>query len=360
MAVALAAVSAMSTAAVACTGITLSTTGNDFVQARTVELGEDNIHSKLVIVPRDFTYTSTLPNQKPGMSWKSKYGFVGISVAVDNFIGDGVNEHGLTAGLFYFPDYGSLAPFNPKRVKNTMVDMDFVRWVLSQHKTVDEVKKGLKKITLAPVAIIDGKPTPTAHWRIADKEGNVIIIEIINNGEVKIYDNTARVVTNSPDYPWHVTNLNNYVNLGPGTADPKKMNGVNLKSFGVGTAFYGLPGDISPPSRFVRAAFYVNSAPELKTTEQAVSEAFHILNNFDIPIGAEYAEKHREHMPNLPSATQWTTAIDQSNQAFYYKTMNDSTIQKVDLKKVDFSGKEQKVQELDKGRVFHYQDVTIK
>lgn len=332
----------------ACTGISLTSANQDFIQARTIEWGEYNLNSKLVISPKNHGFTSYMPNKSEGLSWQSKYGFVGISVQVDRFIAEGVNEAGLNAGLFYFKGYGSLATFDPANTKNNIVDMDFVRWMLSQFKTVDEVKAALKNIKVVPVFIHeDGTPTPTAHWRVSDKTGKNIVIEIVNNGEIQIFENKAKVLTNSPGYEWHVTNLNNYINLNPGIVAPKKINDVDAFSFGVGTAFAGLPGDISPPSRFVRAAFYVNTAPSVKTAEGTVSQAFSILNNFDLPIGSEFNEK--KYIPELPSATQWTAVSDQTNGKFYYKTMFDSTVKSVDLQKVDFSVKNEITLPLDQG-----------
>lgn len=340
----------------ACTGISLSTTNHDYIQARTIEWGQNDLNSKLIVSPREYTYTSTMPDQKKGLEWKSKYGFVGISVSDDRFIADGVNEKGLTAGLFYFKNYGSLETYDPKDTKTTITDMDFNRWMLSQFKTVAEVEQALDKIKIIPVYIdAKGVPSPTAHWRVADKQGNNIVIEIMNNGEISIHKNTAKVLTNAPDYQWQVTNLNNYIHLTPGVSKGQKINDVNAFSFGVGSSFLGLPGDITPPSRFVRAAFYVNSAPEIKESDAAVSQAFHILNNFDIPIGSEFNSK--AHIPNLPSATQWTSVVDQTNGLFFYKTMHDSTIKKVDLNKLTFSGKKEEKRSLDAGK-FHVEEVT--
>ncbi len=350
--------SLLSAQSLACTGISLASEKNEYIQARTIEWGEDNLNSKLIVSPKDYEFTSYMPNKSKGLTWKSKYGFVGISVKVDRFIAEGVNEEGLNAGLFYFKGYGSLATFDPNNVSNNIVDMDFVRWMLSQFKTVEEVKTALKDIKVVPVYIHpDGTPTPTAHWRVTDKHGKNIVIEIVNNGEVQIFENDAKVLTNSPGYVWQTTNLNNYINLHPGVSASKKINDYEAFSFGVGSGFAGLPGDISPPSRFVRAAFYVNTAPSSKNAESAVSQAFHILNNFDLPIGSEFNEK--KYIPDLPSATQWTAVTDQSNGNFYYKTMNDSAIKRVSLSDLNFKTKDEKTFPLDDG-AFKTIDVTPK
>lgn len=341
----------------ACTGISLTTTNNQYIQARTIEWGQDDLESKLIISPQKHPYTSMLPDNKSGISWISKYAFAGISVQEDRFIAEGLNEEGLSAGLFYFKTYGSLAKYDPASTKNNITDMDFVRWMLTQFKSVEEVEKALGSIKIVTVYLDkEGNPSPTAHWRVSDKQGNNIVIEIMNHGEVRIHKNTAKVITNAPDYPWHITNLNNYVNLYPGTSPNQKFNGVEAFSDGSGTGFLGLPGDISPPSRFVRSVFYVNSAPAMPTAQHAVSQAFHILNNFDIPIGLEFRDK--KNIVDLPSATQWTSVIDQSNGAIYYKTMRDSTIKKIDLKKLKFDGIKEEVRPLDNG-TFHVKDVTF-
>lgn len=342
----------------ACTGISLTTTGGDRIQARTIEWGQFDLDSKLIVSPRGHTYAALLPDGKEGLTWTSTLGFVGISVSSERFIGEGVNEAGLTAGLFYFKGFGSLAPYDPHDTADNITDMDLVRWMLSRFRTVDEVKAALNEITIVPVHIDeDGVPSPTAHWRVTDRSGASIVIEIIDNGRVTIHDNTVGVLTNSPGFEWHILNLNNYVNLAPGTSPPRRFGGREARSFGVGTAFHGLPGDISPPSRFVRAAFFVNTAPPMETSEEAVSQAFHILNNFDIPLGTEFGAAEREHIPDLPSATQWTAVSDQTNGVFYFTSMHDSAVRKVDLDRIDFTQGTETARPLDQGR-FTVRDVT--
>jgi choloylglycine hydrolase len=94
----------------------------------------------------------------------------------------------------------------------------------------------------------------------------------------------------------------------------------------------GLPGDFTPPSRFVRAAFFRNTAPQRADGYATVLQCFHILNNFDVPIAIENpAEKE------LPSATQWTSAIDLTARKVYYKTVYNNSIRCIDLSDIDFS-----------------------
>lgn len=340
----------ISSIAMACTGITIKTEDKKIIQGRTIEYGEGNLNSKLIISPRGREFQSlTTEGKLEGLKWKAKYGFVGASLINDMFIGEGINEAGLNAGLFYFPHYGSLSKFEKKNASKSLVDMQFVSWILSNFSTVEELKKELKNIKIVNIAVDEnGNPLPTAHWRVGDANGGNIVIEIVNNGEVKIHDNKVGVISNSPDYEWHVKNLNNYINAYAGNAKNYNMNGQEIFSFGAGTGALGLPGDVTPPSRFIRAFYYLSTIKPIANSKEGIEEAFHILNNFDIPIGVEYSKEHKSYIPkDLPSATQWTAISSLNDREFYYKTMYNSQIRKVDLKKIDFVKVEYKALPLD-------------
>ena len=49
---------------------------------------------------------------------------------------------------------------------------------------------------------------------------------------------------------------------------------------------HGLPGDFTPPSRFIRAVAFTQSEVQAANADEAVLKAFHILNQFDIPLGS--------------------------------------------------------------------------
>lgn len=321
----------------ACTGIAFAAQDGTQIQARTIEWAGYPLESKLIVLPRGQENTSLTPAGQNGLKWKNKYGAAGISVVKDKFIGEGVNEKGLSAGVFYFVGYGSLGKYNPKKASKSIGDMELVAWLLTNFATVEEALKGLKKVEIVPIYPPENGQTsaPTGHWRIADATGRSIVLEIENAGVRHIYENTAGVLTNSPSFPWQITNLNNYVHLQTGETHPQNMGQTTLKAFGAGAGLWGLPGDITPPSRFVRAFFYNRTAPVPATAQEGVLQAFHILNNFDIPIGVEFADKKK--IPAMPSATQWTAVTDMTHPALYYRTMYNSRIRKVDLTKIDFA-----------------------
>ena len=83
------------------------------------------------------------------------------------------------------------------------------------------------------------------------------------------------------------------------------------------------------------------------------------MNNFDIPIGVEYQNK-KDVPKELESATQWTTAINQTDREFYYRTMYNSEIRKIDLKKIDFKKVNYQVLPMEKYKIQPYREIIVK
>ena len=313
-------------ASIACTGISLTAADNSYVQARTIEWAYGALKSEYVIIPRGEKLQSYTPTGMNGMLYTARYGTVGLAVVEKEFIAEGNNEAGLSAGLFFFPRYGGYAPYDAAKDDLTIADLQVVQWMLTQFATIDEIKAAVRK-----VRIVGLERSAVVHWRIGEPSGRQVVMEIVD-GKVHFYENAVGVLTNAPGYEWQVANLENYVNLRPGSASNYTLGGVTLEPLGGSSAMLGLPGDFTPPSRFVRAAFFRNSAPQRSDGLQTVLQCFHILNNFDVPIAMENPSEK-----NLPSATQWTSAIDLTARKVYYKTAYNNSIRCIDLSTIDFT-----------------------
>ena len=328
----------------ACTGITLQTIDSLTITARTIEWAAEPLNAMYVVVPRGQQQHSWLPDgSNLGKTFTADYGYVGIAVENDEFIMEGINEVGLAAGLFYFPDYGEYMPYKEEDKSMCVSDMQFVAWVLSSCATIDEM------IALMPtIRVIGTDPrASTVHWRVTEPSGRQVVVEIINQ-QARVYENPLGVLTNAPEFTWHLTNLNNYVNLAAGSVRQREIGSLDLKAFGGGSGLHGLPGDMTPPSRFVRAAFFQSTAPRLEDPEQTVVQAFHLLNNFDIPVGIQFNDS--DLAPDMPSATQITIATDLANRRLYYRTMYNSTIRCIELNMIDFDRVNFLVENLENSR----------
>ena len=312
----------------ACTGISLTAADGSYIQSRTIEWGNSALESMYVIIPRGQQLRSLTPENDEGLSFRARYGVVGLAVVQQQFIAEGINEAGLSAGLFFFPQYGSYESYDPAQSDRTLVDLEVAQWILTQFSTIDEVKTAI-----GSVRIVGLEANSVVHWRIGEPSGRQVVLEIVD-GVPHFYENEVGVLTNAPGFEWQVTNLNNYVNLRPGNVEPYQVGGRTLRPFGATAGFLGLPGDDTPASRFVRAAFFRATAPQRATAFATVQECFHLLNNFDVPIGLEHPAGK---CPDIPSATQWTSAIDLTHRLVYYKTAYNNTIRCIDLSQIDFA-----------------------
>src|SRR4029078_292930 len=92
------------TAAFACTGISLKADDGAAIRGRTLEFGFP-MQSKVIVIPAGKELSGTLPDGGKGLIYTSRYGFVGANALGLAAILDGVNDQGLSVGLFYFPGY---------------------------------------------------------------------------------------------------------------------------------------------------------------------------------------------------------------------------------------------------------------
>ena len=319
----------------ACTGITLKALDGSVVYGRTMEWGAFDLLSRVVIIPRGHSFTGQTPEQKPGKTWKGTYGLVGLDAVEKDIIADGMNERGLTVGLFYHPGFAEYAAYDPARALDSISPLDVGQFILSQCATVDEARNVMAKIRVVPVVEPAIGIAPPLHYFVTEPGGEAIVIEFLR-GEIKIFESPLGVLTNAPSYDWHETNLRNYINLSPVALPGKKIGELDFKPLGGGSGMIGLPGDNTPPSRFIRAVAATQTARPTPTGDETVYELFRILDNFNLPLGA--AEGSGEEMTKgMRSSTIWTTGYDTKNLIMYYHTQNNRRVRMIDLKKVDFS-----------------------
>jgi len=321
--------------AIACTGIAQKAENGDWVFARTMEFGADLISFDLLFVPRGIAYSSEISTNQTGSKWTTKYGHVGFNPFGMPILADGLNEKGLACGAFYFPGWAEYEQIpsqnNPKAISN----LDFVSWVLGNFATVSEVQDALKETKVVGVQFAAWGFIPPLHYFLVDQTGEKAVVEYVG-GQLKIYNPALGTITNSPDYEWHTVNARNYIGLRALNDPTIKISGHEFSQFGQGSGAIGLPGDFSPPSRFIRAAFLNTVVLKGKDGPEQVDRAFKILNQFDIPKGAiKGVNKGKEFY----DTTQWTSAADLSNTQYFFHTANNREIRSVSIKNLDLDAK---------------------
>lgn len=339
----------------ACTGLMFSVVdkpgaaGSKYVfQGRTMEFGLDVTGWRLISVPRGYPYAGcrmgTCGEGVAGFQWTAKYQHVGMSPArpgmpVLDEVTDGINEKGLSCGGFYHMGYEEYkpSPASGKTISNT----DFVSWALSNFATVKELKEALqqKRVDVAQFTLrigntlyCDKTTCPQLHYAATDESGASIVIEF-KGGEANIYDGIG-VITNNPTYDWHITNMKNYIGLQALSRESAVFGGKSFSKLGNGTGAIGLPGDFTPPSRFVRAMFFLDtSMPPMQEPDEAVTRAFRILNQFDIPEGSIIATSPTGH-GMIKDTTAWTSLSDLKRKRYYFHTQANRTLRMIELDKL--------------------------
>ena len=249
---------------------------------------------------------------------------------------DGVNEKGLAGGLFYFPGYAQFQEVSAAGMSQSIAPWELVTWCLTMCENVDRVRERLPKITVAAVAFEQWGIVPPVHAVLHDAQGKSLVVEYIE-GVLVMRDNPLGVITNSPSFDWHMVNIKNYINITPNNATPLKLNGLSFPALGEGSGMLGLPGDFTPPSRFIRATFFSQSVKDIKTENEACKAAFRILDLFNISTGLMH---EIENGKDYYDYTQWTSAADLKNKRYYWHTYDNRQLQMIDLMQMNLAGKE--------------------
>ena len=211
-------------------------------------------------------------------------------------------------------------------------------WVLGNFQSVGQVKQALQagkvKIWLPKVAFLGNVEMPL-HYAIFDKTGAGIVIEY-SKGQQNIYDNEVGVMTNIPDFSWHLLNLNNYAFLNNTDRNQGKFNKFEVSAPDSGNALVGLPSDQTSAGRFVKAAYYTNFVRKAKTPEDAIITLAHIMNNFDRPydlsidppgaVGDGPALK-----TNSSEVTLFTWLSDKARNRYYLRTIDSYNYTMIDM-----------------------------
>lgn len=314
-----------------CTAITLKTTDNECFFGRTMDFSY-SLNPRLYLMPKDLKK----PGDKASRLFVNQYSSIGIGQEVSSKVifADGVNEMGLSAAALYFPGYASFQdPEDPDfdSAKTKVPAVELVNFLLGSCQSVEQCAALLKSITIIGIQDPITNTVAPLHWITADKNGRCMVVEQTKSG-LRLWNNPVGVLTNSPGFDWQMTNLRNYGCLSSGPCENPEWGGLKLPFFGQGSGGFGLPGDYTPPSRFVRTIFHKYHIHQPKNGEEAVIAGFHILENVSIPKGVVVTERGTDDY------TQYTAMLNNSTGEYFIKTYDNSQIVTASLPRGGFTG----------------------
>ncbi|MEN9946840.1 MAG: hypothetical protein RLZZ293_1226 [Pseudomonadota bacterium] len=309
--------------ALACTALSVKAQDGAVVAGRTMEWAY-NMQWNLLFYPQGTSYTLQVPTNSKLKSTTitSRYAVLGIGTGLEqNAMLDGQNSAGLSISGNFLPGFTQYPQVDNKE-HNYISLLQLSYFVLSNYATVDEVKAELPKYTIWSPKLNNLPVEPSLHFLVTDKTGKNIVIEFID-GRMKIFDQTANVMTNSPNYDWHMINIRNYVNLSNDGVLNRYTNQLgNVSAFGQGVGAIGLPGDFTPPSRFVKTTFLNYFSNKPNNANEAVNLIDHILNNVDIPIGAISSNQNGHKISDY---TQWVAIKNLHNNQLIFSDYDHRT-----------------------------------
>lgn len=298
-----------------CTAITLNHE-DMLLQARTMDFPYD-VENTLVFIPRNYELKFAYDHKI-----SKHHAIIGMSFLMDNkALCDGINEHGLSGSALYFPDY-AYYHHEGDYSKVNIAGEDLLTYILANATDINGVYELLNGIHLMDhqCNLVDG--CLPLHWIFSDKDGRSIIIEPLKEG-LKVSNNEVGVLSNSPDYQWHLTNLNNYVNLDFIDTNVKKIESKQFKAFGY-QGLIGLPGDFGSVSRFIRTVFNKDNLAIVNNEPDFILAAAHLLNNVDVPKWSD---------SNF--YTKFTSYMMNKDCSYYFKTYDSPKIIRVGFDEFD-------------------------
>lgn len=251
------------------------------------------------------------------------YAMIGMAHIADNYplYYECVNEKGLgMAGLNFV---GTARYGEPVNGKYNLAPHEFIPFVMGQCRDLDEARELLKQINLVDRAFSDALPVAELHWMIADKSG-ALVVESTESG-FHVYENPVGVLTNNPEFPQQMLQLNNYMGLSAKEPQNHFCSSLPLKPYSRGMGAIGLPGDISSESRFVRAAFTKNNSVCGDAEGDCVSQFFHIIGAVENVRGCcELADGKYQ-------ITRYTCCCNCEKGIYYYTSYENHQITAVDM-----------------------------
>ena len=305
-----------------CTCITYE--NGDFYFGRNLDL-EYSFGERVVITPRNYPLTF-----KKEAAMDCHYSMIGMASVMGGYpmYAEAVNEKGLGMAGLNFPG-NAFYPLESKK-KYQVTPYEVIPWILGCCATVREARMYLEQADLVGIPFAADVPLAPLHFMLADKTG-ALVAEPVEEG-LKLYENPFGVLTNNPPFPFHLMNMQQYLNLTAKAPENRFGEGTDMKPFGQGMGAVGLPGDASPASRFVRAAFVKWNSRSRREEKANVSQFLHILDSVAMVRGMVLTEEGREDI------TTYSCCVNARTGVYYFKTYDNHRIQAVDMRAEDMDG----------------------
>lgn len=317
-----------------CTSLRINDTKGNVYHGRTLEYSSD-LPSSIIYYPADTVFDNKAPDfASQGLSYKAKYNILCIATPLNEEIDipvEGINSAGLSGSLNMKTD-SDLPALTPDQYPTSVAWALLMQWALANCASVADIKKQIKDINIWTESVL--KIKASAHFIFYDTTGASLVVEIADN-TLHVIDNPTGVLTNGPEFNWHLTNLNNYTHLTNRDSNKNQLGNLLLKQPDTGIATALLPSSNTSVGRFVRAVFYSTFARKEETARLSMLELSHIMNKFDRPKNITESDQgeggETDGNDRVSEYTLWTTLTDLQSQEMYVRTYYNLNYEKYSI-----------------------------
>lgn len=307
-----------------CTAITYR--DRDFYFGRTLDY-EQSFGEEVTLTPRQFPLSFRhLPAPE------KRYAILGMAHVANGYplYYDAMNEKGLCCGGLNFVGYAHYE--KPREGTKNLCHFELIPWLLCQCATVREALALLENVSVTDTPFSHQLPAAKLHWLLADQQGSVVLEPRVDG--LHILPNSVGVLTNDPPFETQMLWLANHMTLSPGVPENHLAPDAGLAPYCRGMGAMGLPGDLSSPSRFVRAAFARSHAAPGGEEPDRVGQFFHILGAVEQVKGCcRLSDGQLER-------TLYTCCCNASRGIYYYTTYENRQITAIEMAREDLDGSE--------------------
>ena len=290
--------------------------GKKHLFGRTLDV-ESSYGEKIIITKRGFDFKFP-----PADATTSQYAMLGVGCVAENYplYFDAVNEKGVAMAALSF---SGNAVYHPKdESKYNVASFEFIPWVLSRCSSVAEAKELILRTNITEDAFSPDMPPSPLHFIVSDKRESITVESVIDG--IKIYENPLGVLTNNPTFDAQLSAASAYMYLDSKQPKNSIAPDVKLEHISRGMGAFGMPGDFSSQSRFVRALFLKNHI-ESNTAKGELTAFFHAMDSVSVPYGCVVTDKGEK------TYTVYTSCVDMDSITYYFTTYEDRQIRAVEL-----------------------------
>jgi choloylglycine hydrolase len=294
-----------------CTEIFIKANDGSIVLARTMDFAEE-LNPKIYVFNKGFF----------------SYLIIGVFDS-ELFAIQAINENGLTMSALWLSETKFFD--NKNKNKNGDLDISFLfNIILSNFSSINEVTEFFNNKNIYSKKYKEyGFKEPPIHLSFYDKTGKGVVVEFIDE-KIKIYENQVGILTNSPTFDWHMNNLRNYISISNLDTENKKMNNITFSKTGHGNGLFGIPGDNTPTSRFVRSFLNKFYADTPKNINDAISLGADLIGLVNVILGTNILIKNEGSIEK--DYTQLTILTDLTNMKWYIKPYGIINYKEINLK----------------------------